>query len=427
MRRRMLARAIGPLLLLAGVLAAAPARAVPADDHAEALGALGDVRAAMAELMHAESSYATDKQVYRGLAQRAMNALVGWHGKYYVAGAGDPGDADGAIGHIDRLLDRKETPPWTAALRGAEANLHAAAANLLDAKTAHELMDFQIAASRALRELDVAVGRPDEADVFGGLEGALATTVLGVPAGARETDGCAPPRAAPAFGTHDGYIAYVAAPATGGPHSLPGPSGGNEVIVGNGAIILNTAAAALVAKLCTERTATEPLVHRVAATTTDAAPGSALAPPHPKVSEVPKSATGQPNAGSGGIPALYTEAQAKAGAQLYAQHCASCHGDNLQGTAAPSVAGKDFLDTAKRNGWTLQIIRYIVFTMMPRNSPGTLSPKQSAEVMAYLLASNCYPAGAKPFPAQDDPSFSKIPLGPVSAPGANQRGVCPVD
>ena len=39
-------------------------------------------------------------------AHRALNALVGRGDREYDAAAGDPGDGVGAIGHIDRLLDR---------------------------------------------------------------------------------------------------------------------------------------------------------------------------------------------------------------------------------------------------------------------------------------------------------------------------------
>ena len=51
--------------------------------------------------------------------------------------------------------------------------------------------------SRALTYMEVARGRPTETGVFGGLEGALANTVLGVPAGAPQQDACAAPKAAP--------------------------------------------------------------------------------------------------------------------------------------------------------------------------------------------------------------------------------------
>ena len=127
-------------------------------------------------------------------------------------------------------------------------------------------------------------------------------------------------------------------------------------------------------------------------------------------------------------PPLYTTAQAKAGAQIFAARCVGCHGANLQGTAAPSVAGSDFLDAAHRNGWTLAILRYLVVNNMPRNSPSSLSPTEYAEALAFLLASNCYPAGTVPFPTGDRPAFAAIRLGPVPGPhpDENDKGVCKV-
>jgi mono/diheme cytochrome c family protein len=109
-------------------------------------------------------------------------------------------------------------------------------------------------------------------------------------------------------------------------------------------------------------------------------------------------------------PALYTKQQALAGKALFAEQCVSCHGKNLQGTAAPGVAGTDFLQTARRNGWTLEDMRSIVFYNMPFNAPGSLSAEQYAQLMAYLLAENCYPPGREPFPTQDDPSLANVPL-----------------
>lgn len=442
--RRVAARILGPLFLLVGALAPA-AQARPLDDHAEAIGALADTRAAMGEIIQAESTYSTDKQAYRRFAQRAINALSGEHAQYYAAAAGNSGDAEGALGHIDRLLDRKENPPWTTALHGAEANLRAALANLLDAKKAHELMDFQVEASRALGHIDVAIGRPDQTDVFGGLEGALATTALGVPTGAKQADACAAPPAnlaegATLFGTHGGYLAYIAVPATAAAQKLPAPSGATAVSVENGTVVLHTAAALLVAKLCAQRSAAASPIRPAAAVpdpsassdpgnTNPAAPAGTANEnaPHPTAAEAQK-AEGAGKAGGGAVPALYTMAQAKAGKQLFGQHCVSCHGENLQGVAAPSVAGKDFLDTAKSDGWTVKIIRYIVFNLMPKNQPGELTPEQDADVMAYLLASNCYPAGNKPFPTEDQPEFADMQMGPVPGahPNANKYGVCPV-
>lgn len=401
------ARIVGPAVrlltacLLLSLAALRPAAAAPADDHAQALAALADLKAAIAEIVQAEGSYATDRTVYHRASQRAINALAGVRGESYVAAAGSPADEQGAIGHIDALLDRRATPVWADPLRGAEANMRAAIAHLHDATRARELMDYEIAASRALAYLEVARGRPTEPGVLGGLEGALANTVLGVPAGAQQADACAPPAAAPAYGTHGGYLAWVALPLGATNDQLAEDPGGTEIDVRNGMIVLHTAAATLVATACGR------------------APVS-----HPAVAAGPMV---HPAAVGAGVPRLYTHAQAEAGAQVFALRCAACHGANLQGVAAPSVAGNDFLTTAEHNGWTLAIIRYIVFNLMPRNAPAALTPNEYAEAMAFLLASNCYPAGDTPFPTTNDPAFAAIKLGPVPGEhlGENSVGVCP--
>lgn len=407
------ARVIGLAVLLGLTTLAAPASADD-DDHARAVAALDDVKAAVAELVQADASYATDRNVYHRASQRAINALAGARGEGYLAAAGTPGDAAGAIGHIDALLDRRETPVWADPLHGAEANIRAAIVHLRDSLKARELMDYEIAASRAITYLEVARGRPTEAGVLGGLEGALANTELGIPAGATRQDACAAPSAAPSYGTHGGYLAWVTVPAGDGAHVLAENPGGTEFLVQNGNVVLRTSVAAQVAQACQNRTdagAKEPK-EQLAATQPD----------------VPQPASSQPVAAAA-PPALYTKAQAAQGARIFAQKCVACHGSNLQGTAAPSVAGTDFLETAQRNGWTLAIIRYIVFTLMPRNSPASLPPEEGAAVMAFLLASDCYPAGTTPFPATDNPAFANIKLGPVPGrpSGQDDKGVCKPD
>ena len=45
-------------------------------------------------------------------------------------------------------------------------------------------------------------------------------------------------------------------------------------------------------------------------------------------------------------PATYTAEQADAGFDAYAQHCASCHGENLDdGAFAPPLRGRTFRET----------------------------------------------------------------------------------
>ena len=466
--RMLMPRMLAMVCALAWLLApiAAMAGAATADDHQQAVAALADVKAAVAELVQADATYAADPNVYHRAAHRAINALTGTQNEGYVASAGTPGDPAGAIGHIDALLDRTATPVWASALQSAEANIRAAVNHLQDAAKADELMDYVLAASRALAYLEVARGRPNESGVFGGLEGALADTDLGIPAGARQQDACHPPAAAPGYGTHGGYIAWVALPAGDGTHELAEATGATSLSVQGGMIVLPTAAAKLVADACardakadppdpqsaTGRAATGQVAMEQSATG-QAATGQATGQAATRQSATGQAATGQaatkqsamgqavaaqtaaaqhptqaPAPVGSAPPALYTKAQAAQGMQIFATKCVACHGSNLQGSAAPSVAGNDFLVTANHNGWTLAIMRYIVFKLMPRNSPASLSPQDDADVMAFLLASNCFPAGAKPFPPNDDPSFGHIQLGPVPGqhPGENAKGVCAV-
>jgi polar amino acid transport system substrate-binding protein len=430
------ARISGPaFFLLAALLAAAclsapGARAAALSDHRAGLAALADLKAAINEIVAASADNSTDRRVYYRAGARAINALEGEAGDEYAAAAGNPGDRLGAIGHIDRLLDREATPPWAVPLRGAEANMRAAVAHLLDADRARGLDGFNLAASRALAYLEVARGRPTESGLFGGLEGALANTVLGVPAGAHQQDACETPSAAPTYGTHGGYLAWVTLPTSDGTHVLAEDPGGTELSIQHGMIVLHTAEAKPVAEACGQHAEATPIAIPAAASPE---PASAQPPQLQKVVQHAAQTTPQQPApaapAAGPPPALYTKAQAAAGRQIFATKCVVCHGANLQGTAAPSVAGNDFLTTAQHNGWTLAIIRYIVFKLMPLNSPSSLSPTDDAKLMAFLLASNCYPAGTTPFPSDDESKFASVKLGPIQKKpdGQNAAGVCKVD
>lgn len=411
------ARFCGPAFLVCFALATAavtrpcPASAETLTDHQQTVAALADVKAAIAQLVRVDATYSDDSARYQRAAHRAMNALVGAGGDGFDARAGTPGDSMGALGHIDALLNRKATPVWVTPVHTAEANIRGAVAHLVDAARARGLMPYALAASRALTYLDVAVGRPNAAGVFGGLEGALANTVLGLPAGAHTQDACQPPASAPSYGTHGGYVAWIAVPASDGTHALTEPADTTSLTVHNGMIVLNTAASKLVEKACRKQA--------------DAAPQPQKDPP----AETHASAQSTVPSAGGALPALYTKAQATQGKQIFLTKCVACHGTNLQGTAAPSVAGNDFLTTAKNDGWTVAVIRYLVFHVMPLNAPATLSPHDASNVMAFLLASNCYPAGKTPFPEKNQASFAKIKLGPVPGhpAGQNDKGVCPVD
>ena len=89
---------------------------------------------------------------------------------------------------------------------------------------------------------------------------------------------------------------------------------------------------------------------------------------------------------------VYSEAQAKRGDALYKENCATCHGDNLEGSGPmPALAGKDFL--ASWQGKTVGDLFDKTFTTMPATAPGSLTPAQAADVVSYMLASSRYKAG----------------------------------
>ena len=188
------ARASGPVALWAGLSLAcallSPAANAAVDAHAETLAALTDTRAAIAEIVRAQDQIVNSPTPYHLAAHRAINAIVGQDDPLFRRASGDPGDAAGALAHIDKVLDRRGNPPWVDALHGVQVNLRAALARLRDALAARELEDFEFTVTSALFNLQAAVGKPTRTGVFGGLEGALATTTLGVPAGAHRVSAC---------------------------------------------------------------------------------------------------------------------------------------------------------------------------------------------------------------------------------------------
>jgi quinoprotein glucose dehydrogenase len=90
---------------------------------------------------------------------------------------------------------------------------------------------------------------------------------------------------------------------------------------------------------------------------------------------------------------VFTTAQADAGKAVYAGQCASCHGTMAGVTPdmAPLLNDHVFQDTWKDRsvGDLFERIR----TTMPQNGPGTLSPRHTSEIVAYILSANRLPAG----------------------------------
>lgn len=93
-------------------------------------------------------------------------------------------------------------------------------------------------------------------------------------------------------------------------------------------------------------------------------------------------------------PALYTTDQATAGATVYAQACASCHGSQLEGTGAPALKGAAFGELADAQSLTADTLLDVISGTMPQSDPGSLKPEEYSAVTAYILQQNGYPAGS---------------------------------
>lgn len=111
-------------------------------------------------------------------------------------------------------------------------------------------------------------------------------------------------------------------------------------------------------------------------------------------------------AGSGGAArsvwsGVYTVGQAKLGQASYEKECASCHGGQLDGgNVTPALSGDDFM-----SDWAGQTVGDLfdrIRTTMPAGHPGTLSPEEDVNIVAFILQFNKFPAGNARLPAESD-------------------------
>lgn len=90
---------------------------------------------------------------------------------------------------------------------------------------------------------------------------------------------------------------------------------------------------------------------------------------------------------------VFSDPQAARGEELYQQQCSACHGSQLQGSPAAPLTGPAFSGRWEDGKHTLDDLYYIIRSLMPNNAPGSLSKAQYADVVAYILKVNRYPAG----------------------------------
>lgn len=102
---------------------------------------------------------------------------------------------------------------------------------------------------------------------------------------------------------------------------------------------------------------------------------------------------------------IYTADQAKRGQAVYGEKCAYCHAKNLVGyidpdNPAPSLAGDNF--AANWDKQPLSNIYDKIAKSMPQDQPGSLTPEENADVLAFMLSYGKYPAGTTDLPSKGE-------------------------
>ena len=90
---------------------------------------------------------------------------------------------------------------------------------------------------------------------------------------------------------------------------------------------------------------------------------------------------------------VYTAAQAERGVTVFRSKCASCH--------APNRFTDDFFYTSFA-GKPLWEMFDVISDSMPEDNPGSLKKEEYADVIAYLLQLNKFPAGDTELPIDKD-------------------------
>jgi mono/diheme cytochrome c family protein len=89
---------------------------------------------------------------------------------------------------------------------------------------------------------------------------------------------------------------------------------------------------------------------------------------------------------------VFTAEQAKRGEATFMQDCSPCHGADLNGDGfAPPLAGADF--SSNWNDLSVGDLFERIRVSMPPDGPGKVSDQSKADIIAFLLDANKYPAG----------------------------------
>ncbi len=108
---------------------------------------------------------------------------------------------------------------------------------------------------------------------------------------------------------------------------------------------------------------------------------------------------------------VFTDAQVKRGGDVYQAQCAACHDAQLSGSGtAPALSGTDF--SANWKDETVGSLFERIRATMPADNPGSLQRPQVAELVAFILNFNKYPAGESEL-ATDSEALKAIKISAV--------------
>ena len=106
---------------------------------------------------------------------------------------------------------------------------------------------------------------------------------------------------------------------------------------------------------------------------------------------------------------VYSDLQADRGEREYGRTCAHCHGLSLEGDGAreiPTLVTDQFL--RRWRGKPVQALFDSLMRSMPADDRGSLTPRATADMIAYLLRANGAPSGDNPLPSERDALASVV-------------------
>ena len=99
---------------------------------------------------------------------------------------------------------------------------------------------------------------------------------------------------------------------------------------------------------------------------------------------------------------VYTEGQARRGAEVYERACAECHGADLGGgDMAPGLVGVEFV--YNWHGFSARDLFERLRVSMPPDRPGRVSRQEKADILAFIFEVNGMPAGDAELAARAGP------------------------